>query len=103
MKIRSAFALSMLAAIFASTTLSSAAFAQNSQQSKMTWCNQQASGKKGEERKTFMKTCLSKEAPANTRPMNQREKMSACNLEAGNKKGSERKTFMKTCLSNQKD
>jgi hypothetical protein len=29
------------------------------QQQKMTACNQQASDKKGDERKTFMKTCLS--------------------------------------------
>jgi hypothetical protein len=34
-----------------------------SQQEKMRVCNQQASGKRGEERKTFMKACLSKKAP----------------------------------------
>jgi hypothetical protein len=33
-----------------------------SQQDKMRLCSQQATGKKGQERKTFMKTCLSKKA-----------------------------------------
>ena len=35
---------------------------QVSQQEKMRLCSQQATGKKGQERKTFMKTCLSKKA-----------------------------------------
>ena len=33
-----------------------------SQQDKMRDCNKQATGKKGAERKTFMKTCLSRKA-----------------------------------------
>ncbi len=33
-----------------------------SQQDKMRQCSQQATGKKGQERKTFMKGCLSKKA-----------------------------------------
>jgi len=33
-----------------------------SQQDKMRLCSQQATGKKGQERKTFMKGCLSKKA-----------------------------------------
>jgi hypothetical protein len=33
-----------------------------SQQDKMRECNKQATGKKGAERKAFMKTCLSKKA-----------------------------------------
>lgn len=36
------------------------ALAANSQQSKMTDCNKQAAGKKGDDRKAFMKSCLSK-------------------------------------------
>jgi opacity protein-like surface antigen len=35
-----------------------------SQQDKMRLCNQQATGKKGAERRAFMKTCLSKKKPA---------------------------------------
>jgi hypothetical protein len=36
--------------------------APTAQQSKMKECNAQAKGKKGDERKTFMKGCLSKKA-----------------------------------------
>ena len=36
--------------------------AAHSQQDKMRECNKQATGKKGPERKAFMKTCLSKKA-----------------------------------------
>ena len=38
------------------------ATAVQSQQDKMRTCNKQATGKKGAERKAFMKTCLSKKA-----------------------------------------
>jgi len=38
------------------------ATAAHSQQDRMRDCNKQATGKKGAERKTFMKTCLSKKA-----------------------------------------
>ncbi|WP_157055975.1 PsiF family protein [Candidatus Burkholderia verschuerenii] len=74
------------------------ALAANSQQSKMTDCNKQAGDKKGDERKAFMKTCLSS-APA-AAPMTQQEKMTACNKDATGKKGDDRKAFMKSCLSN---
>ncbi|MGZ5129912.1 MAG: PsiF family protein [Caldimonas sp.] len=63
------------------------------QQSKMGDCNKQAEGKKGDERKAFMKTCLSAEK------MSQQDKMKKCNADATGKKGDERKTFMKACLS----
>ena len=63
------------------------------QQSKMGECNKEASGKKGDERKAFMKTCLS--AAKST----QQGKMKTCNTEATGKKGDERKAFMKECLS----
>jgi hypothetical protein len=36
--------------------------AANAQQDKMKACNTQAAGKKGDERKAFMKECLSKAA-----------------------------------------
>ena len=36
--------------------------AAHSQQDKMRECNKQATGKKGAERKAFMKTCLSKKS-----------------------------------------
>lgn len=94
MKIQSALAALVLGAVLAAP-----AFAQNSQQSKMTACNQQAGDKKGDDRKAFMKSCLSGAAPA-AAPMTQQEKMKACNVQAAGKKGDDRKAFMSSCLSN---
>jgi len=64
------------------------------QQTKMGNCNKDAGEKKGDERKAFMKTCLSAD-----KPMTQQTKMKKCNVDATGKKGDERKTFMKECLS----
>ena len=93
--------ISLIAVVFAfSMSLSPVAHAadgdaKTAQQSKMGVCNKDAEGKKGDERKAFMKECLSakKEAPA------QQAKMKTCNVEAKGKKGDERKAFMKECLS----
>ena len=73
--------------------------ADTPQQQKMKDCNAQASGKKGDERKAFMKECLSAKPMKQGTP--QQEKMKACNKEASGKqlKGDERKKFMSTCLS----
>jgi hypothetical protein len=92
MKIQSALAALVLGAVLASPAL-----AQNSQQSKMTVCNQQAGDKKGDDRKAFMKSCLSSKPAA---PMSQQDKMKACNVQATGKKGDDRKAFMSSCLSN---
>ena len=94
MKIQSAIAALVLGGMLASPL----AFADNSQQSKMTVCNKQAGDKKGDERKAFMKSGLSASAPA--APMTQQQKMTACNAQATGKKGDDRKAFMKDCLSN---
>jgi len=69
----------------------------NPQQERMKDCNAKAGDKKGDERKAFMRTCLSGKdvAPAK---MTQQEKMKACNVKAADKKGDERKTFMSECL-----
>ena len=69
--------------------------AKPAQQSKMSVCNKDAEGKKGDERKAFMKECLSAKAA----PATQQSKMKTCNVEAKGKKGDERKAFMKECLS----
>lgn len=69
------------------------------QQDKMKSCNVEANGKKGDERKAFMKECLSKDAPAAATKTTQQEKMKSCNKDAAGKKGDERKAFMKECLS----
>lgn len=81
------------------------AFAAPAQQNKMKTCNAEATAKglgegKGEERRAFMKECLS------AKPVKageaQQNKMKTCNKEAGEQslKGEERKKFMSTCLSN---
>lgn len=94
-------ALAALVALFSVATTSAYAGAQ---QEKMKECNKQAEGKKGDERKAFMKQCLSKEgvpaaAPADKKAA-QQEKMKACNKDAGEKKlkGDDRKKFMSDCL-----
>jgi hypothetical protein len=78
------------------------------QQNKMKACNAEADEKglsgegKGEERKTFMKECLSAKAPAKSAAAkSQQDKMKSCNKEAKAKSltGDDRKKFMSTCLS----
>ncbi|AZF61578.1 MULTISPECIES: PsiF family protein [Pseudomonas] len=76
--------------------------AQTAQQQKMTTCNAEAKGKTGDERKTFMSTCL-KAAPAANDAKTltpQQQKMKDCNATAKTKAltGDARKTFMSTCL-----
>lgn len=73
------------------------------QQSKMAGCNKEAKDKdmKGDERKAFMKSCLSgKPAEAKKEMTPQQMKMANCNKEAKAKemKGDERKKFMSGCL-----
>jgi len=71
---------------------------KTAQQSKMVTCNADAAGKKGDERKAFMKDCLSAK-PAAPVLNSQQNRMKTCNADAAGKKGDERKAFMKTCLS----
>ena len=72
-----------------------AAAPMSKQQSKMGDCNKDAADKKGDERKAFMKTCLS------AKKATQQSKMTSCNADPKAKatKGDERKAFMKECLS----
>ena len=78
--------------------------AKTPQQEKMSMCNKDATGKKGDERKAFMKTCLSAKkdaapmAAAPTAKETQQTKMKTCNTDAADKKGAERKKFMSECL-----
>lgn len=76
--------------------LCSQGFAATAQQNKMTTCNADASAKtlKGDERKTFMSTCLK------AKPATQQDKMKTCNATAGTQalKGDARKAFMSDCL-----
>jgi uncharacterized protein HemX len=72
------------------------AMAQTTQQTKMGTCNADAKAKSltGDDRKAFMKECLSKKS-------SQQEKMKSCNADAKTKAltGDARKAFMKDCLS----
>ena len=74
------------------------------QQNRMAQCNQDAKAKalKGDERKAFMKQCLSNKpavAAATDKPATaQSSKMKTCNDQAKGKKGDERKAFMAECL-----
>ncbi|MDP4029184.1 MAG: PsiF family protein [Gallionella sp.] len=100
-----------LACLGFSITLSASAFAA-AQQEKMKGCSKEAAGMKGDERKAFMKKCLSKDyvlksgtatpaTPATPAAASmQQDKMKACNVEAKTKelKGDDRKKFMSACL-----
>ncbi|NGZ04166.1 MAG: phosphate starvation-inducible protein PsiF [Nitrospira sp. WS238] len=77
------------------------------QQNKMKVCNDQANTKglgegKGEERRAFMKECLSaKSEKGGGGKESQQNKMKTCNKEAAAKEltGDARKKFMSNCLS----
>ena len=76
--------------------------AKTPQQTKMGTCNADAKTKelKGDERKAFMKECLSAkvEAVADAKTA-QQSKMKMCNDTAKDMKGADRKQHMKECLS----
>jgi uncharacterized protein HemX len=94
---------SLLVAVLA-LGFAGSAMAATAQQEKMKTCNADAKAKelKGDERKAFMKECLSaakEEVKGGVAA--QREKMKTCNADAKTKelKGDERKKFMSECLS----
>lgn len=92
----------MLVVCAASMLFCVGAQAENTQQSKMKDCNAQAKTQSlsGDSRKSFMKTCLSHDAPAGPQLNSQQQKMKQCNADAKAKglSGADRKTFMSTCL-----
>ena len=69
------------------------------QQEKMAACNKDAEGKKGDERKAFMSTCLSSKSADAAKPTAHQEKTKSCQHEAAGKKGAEHKAFMKECMA----
>ncbi|HVN43775.1 MAG TPA: PsiF family protein [Steroidobacteraceae bacterium] len=75
----------------------------NSQQQKMKECAAEAKSKgvKGDERKSFMSSCLSSKGMSDEQINKQQEKMKTCNADAKGKglKGADYKSFMKSCLS----
>jgi hypothetical protein len=90
-----------LACMLAAFAVQAADKAPSGQQSKMATCNKEAGDQKGDDRKAFMKECLSaKSADGSASAATpQQQKMKACNADAKGKTGDERKAFMKTCLS----
>jgi hypothetical protein len=66
--------------------------AGNAQQDRMKACNAEAAGKKGDERKAFMKDCLSADKKASD------NKMASCNTKSKGMKADERKKFMSECM-----
>ena len=77
------------------------------QQQKMSVCNKEASSKslKGDERKTFMSSCLKKDGAAQDGKglTPQQQKMRECNAQATQQslKGDDRSKFMSACLKKQ--
>jgi hypothetical protein len=78
-------------AVFAAAATPALA-ADNPQQERMKTCNAKAADKKGDERKAFMKDCLSAEKKSSD------NKMATCNTKSKGMKGDERKKFMSSCL-----
>lgn len=75
---------------------------QRAQQARFRDCSRQAAGRKGDERKTFMRTCL-KTSAATTADGNNvaaQKHMKSCSKQASAQKlrGKARKTFMNGCL-----
>lgn len=69
------------------------------QQQRMAECNKSAEGKKGDDRKAYMSSCLKGEEPAKSLTP-QQQRMKDCNAKASAQSlsGDKRKTFMSTCL-----
>ena len=65
----------------------------NSQQEKMKTCNESAGDKKGDERKAFMKTCLSAKPPAKAE-----SKMAMCNKKTAGLAKEERAKAQSECM-----
>ncbi len=91
------------AATLTGAAVSPLAMADNTQQAKMTSCNAEAKSKglSGDDRKAFMKSCLSATPSSDSKPLTaQQTRMKSCNAEANTKglKGDQRKQFMSGCL-----
>lgn len=81
-----------LAADAKTDTSAKAPTASNSQQDKMKACNDQAGDKKGDDRKAFMKTCLS------AKPAKQESKMAMCNKKTAGLSKDDRAKAQSECM-----
>ena len=100
---RRSIGLAAVVAVFAMASMVQPAAADNAQQTKMTSCNADAKtkGLAGDDRKAFMKSCLSADGAADGKQLNsQQQKMKTCSADAKSKalKGDDRKKFMSDCL-----
>ena len=87
----------------AGTALAAEPAEKPSQQNRMKQCNQDATGKKGDERKQFMSACLKGESPAAAAaaPAKDDPVHGACGMMASEKKlaGAAKSSFMKKCVA----
>ncbi len=91
---------SLLALVIAGALVAAPAFgadtkaaAPNPQQERMKACNEQAGDKKGDDRKAFMKTCLSNKPAAKPE-----SRMAMCNKKTAGLKGDERNKAQSECM-----
>ena len=71
------------------------ATAMTPQQEKMKSCNASAADKKGDDRKAYMKTCLSAKPPAPVKP---ESKMAMCNKKTAGMKADDRAKAQSECM-----
>jgi hypothetical protein len=88
-------ALLALGALVAGAPALAADTKPNAQQDKMTACNAQAGDKKGDERKAFMKTCLSAKPAEPAKP---ESKMAMCNKKTAGLSKDERAKAQSECM-----
>ena len=91
--------LSMIAVLLAFSV--APAHAATEQQNKMATCNKEATGKKGDERKAFMKECLSGGAASAPAAGAATAADAACEKSAADKKlhGAAAKSHIKKCIA----
>ena len=94
-------------AALALTGVAAQAKEKTAQQEKMAACNKEAVGKKGDERKAFMKSCLSAKpaaAAAASAPAADTGAAAACDTKAAEKKlhGAAKTSFTKKCVAEAK-
>jgi Ni/Co efflux regulator RcnB len=102
-------ALPMLQASAADATKPASEKKLSSSQQRMVDCNKEATGKKGTERRDFMRQCMHKDstlatggAPAAASAAAPKNRMQECNDQAKEKgvKSPDRRAFMSDCLKN---
>ncbi|CAN5368812.1 hypothetical protein BH09PSE5_BH09PSE5_30230 [soil metagenome] len=98
-----AFAAAAFCLSATETLAADAAASAPKQQTKMAMCNKDAVGKKGDERKAFMKQCLSGKAAGSATAMEaptaSDDRTKSCKADAKGMRGNARKDFLKECMA----